>query len=88
MASLQNLDQGLLHGSMAPAVFAIFFLVVSKFLSVSQAGLVAGVQSQKLLQALEGPRAGWVEEVIQVVGRAVREHRRRGTETCQVREKK
>ena len=77
MASLQNLDQSPLHGSVAPAVFAIFFfLVVSKFLSVSQAGLVAGVQSQKLLQALEGPPAGWVEEVIQVVGRALREHRR------------
>lgn len=38
---------------------AIFFLVVSKFLSVSQTGLVAGVQSQKLLQALERP-TGWV----------------------------
>ena len=61
-----------------PLLFSLyfFFLVVSKFLSVSQAGLVAGVQSQKLLQALEGPPAGWVEEVIQVVGRALREHRR------------
>ena len=55
---------------------------------MSQAGLVAGVQSQKLLQALEGPPAGWVEEVIQMVGRALREHKGQGTETCQVRERK
>ena len=88
MASFQNLDQGSLRRSVAPAVFAIFFLVVSKFLSVSQAGLVAGVQSQKLLQALEGPPAGWVEEVIQMVGRALREHKGQGTETRQVRERK
>lgn len=75
MASFQNLDQGSSRESVAPAVFAFFFLVISKFLSVSQARLVAGVQWQKLLQALDGPPVGWVEEVIQVVGRALRENK-------------